>query len=511
MRAERVPRVRGYRFVRPLESGGSRAELFVARPTASKRRELAKKLGRDALPDLAVVKVFRFASRAMGRELKAVEGAESLGRVLEHDFEDGERPLFWYAMPYVEGPTLDEVIAESHTSSPDDGLDEAALRRGLRLFCKLLDDLERFHERGFWHKDVKPANVIVGADGVRLVDVGLLARRDASILTEGGTPAYRDPELERRVSSGLDDEERSADGALFDLYGVAASLHHYIDGFAPRPRRPLEPDRETPLALRAVLQRASTPNLGARYRSAAEMRRDLEALYDAVSLRAFEPKHLPSFGGASVAPSARRARGASAEPARAPATGSRRPTPRRPGRWSLAAAALAVVATLAAAVATGAVRGGFTPVGVGEHAALPGLPTGAELEDDLRATRAAGAWIHPAQCEPPFEILLLPAHPGPAPAGLDALAEGLSRDGTWRFVGEGVASAPADAERIAAARAALGSGSRARVVAFLMSEGLAGLLRYERGMGEPDVFVASIFSAGVGRRICAPFYELLGE
>ncbi|GAA1775258.1 serine/threonine-protein kinase [Actinomadura chokoriensis] len=98
----------------------------------------------------------------------------------------------YMVMEYIEGPALDEFL-RLHTPTP------AACAA---IMTQILDALAYAHANGVVHRDVKPHNVIVGADGVvHLIDFGIafLTDPDATRYTEEGhTPGstgYRAPEL----------------------------------------------------------------------------------------------------------------------------------------------------------------------------------------------------------------------------------------------------------------------------------------------------------------------------
>jgi eukaryotic-like serine/threonine-protein kinase len=92
-------------------------------------------------------------------------------------------------MQLVEGPTLGEEL-RSGSLAPD---------RAARYGAELADALGYVHERGLVHRDVKPANVLISADGrVHLADFGIARLVDSAHETRTGdvlgTPAYFAPE-----------------------------------------------------------------------------------------------------------------------------------------------------------------------------------------------------------------------------------------------------------------------------------------------------------------------------
>ena len=71
--------------------------------------------------------------------------------------EFGEDGLHsWIAMEYVEGSNLDEVLMRSPLLGQS---------RALAILDELLDALGCMHREGIWHRDVKPANILVTPAG----------------------------------------------------------------------------------------------------------------------------------------------------------------------------------------------------------------------------------------------------------------------------------------------------------------------------------------------------------
>jgi eukaryotic-like serine/threonine-protein kinase len=136
-------------------------------------------------------------------------------RVRDH-FTDGEGSFL--VMDLVRGPSLAELLAERRGTGlpPDDAIERVT---------EACEALAYVHEQHVVHRDVKPANLIAGADGVVVVDFGIardLALRGTQ--TVGiGTPGYVAPE----VMAGGGASPRS------DVYGLAATLWALLAGAPP--------------------------------------------------------------------------------------------------------------------------------------------------------------------------------------------------------------------------------------------------------------------------------------
>lgn len=125
----------------------------------------------------------------------------------------------WLVMEYVEGSTLAELVRRDGAMSPD---------RAAAILGQAADALAAAHAAGIVHRDVKPSNILVAADGqVKLSDFGIArAEADASLTQTGlvtGSPAYLSPE----VASG----QQATDAS--DVWSLGATLFHALAGHPP--------------------------------------------------------------------------------------------------------------------------------------------------------------------------------------------------------------------------------------------------------------------------------------
>jgi eukaryotic-like serine/threonine-protein kinase len=150
-------------------------------------------LGRGAGPgeERVAVKVLRSSVDPMvlerlGRELDAVHQVQPFvtAGVIE---ASAEGDLRYIVSEFIDGPSLQDRVL---TSGP---LREGELQR---LAVGTATALTAIHGAGVVHRDFKPANVLLGPDGPRVVDFGIARLTDASTMTSGliGTPTYMAPE-----------------------------------------------------------------------------------------------------------------------------------------------------------------------------------------------------------------------------------------------------------------------------------------------------------------------------
>lgn len=282
----------GYSVTGSLRSGGSGAKLYVARPLPNKLEQF-RRAGRGEVAEV-VIKSFALDDGSnlpdIVRESRGLEFARAQGFVLEHGL-DARR--FYYVTPYVPGEDLGVMTARLHAASLPEGLDLQPLRQALGYVGDLLEALQRYHRAGFWHKDVKPANVVVANGRAHLVDLGLVTPLQSTLtLTTHGTEYYRDPELVRQALRGA--RVGDVDGVRFDLYGVGAVLYSVIENSFPAHGSLSPITKRCPEAVRWIVRRAMS-ELHHRYPDAAGMLADVRAVAAAPDPFQFQPVQLPSF------------------------------------------------------------------------------------------------------------------------------------------------------------------------------------------------------------------------
>ena len=232
-----------------ISTVGSRV-IFGLRAEARKVKRLGQYVLEEKIGEGGMGVVYR-ASHAMLRRPTAVKllppekaGEESIGRFerevqltarLSHPstvaiFDYGRTPtgLFYYAMEYLEGLNLEELVRADGPQHPG---------RVIHLLEQVAGALTEAHEAGIIHRDLKPANIILCQRGgmpdvAKVVDFGLVKRivpagddeatllqTAANVLT--GTPLYMAPEAVRG--------ENFVDGRS-DLYALGAVGYFLLAG-----------------------------------------------------------------------------------------------------------------------------------------------------------------------------------------------------------------------------------------------------------------------------------------
>ncbi|MBY8844804.1 serine/threonine-protein kinase [Streptomyces sp. SP2-10] len=174
-----MERIGGYLVERKLGEGGM-GTVYLARTRGG--RAVALKV---AKAELAADPVFRERFRSEVEAARAVGGfhtAPVVDAALDGD------PL-WLATAYIPGPTLAERLAA------EGAMDEPRLRA---LGAALAEALESIHSCGLVHRDLKPGNIIMAADGPRVLDFGISRAVESNRLTATGTafgtPGFLAPE-----------------------------------------------------------------------------------------------------------------------------------------------------------------------------------------------------------------------------------------------------------------------------------------------------------------------------
>ena len=205
----------------------------------------------------------------------------------------GQRVAF-IAMEYVQGRELRDYF-EANERFP--------LKQVERLMVEMLDALDHAHSKGVTHRDMKPANLIVLADGrIKVADFGI-ARLETSDLTQAGTilgtPSYMSPEQ----FMGQTVDGRS------DLFSCGVILYQFLTGEKPftgtattimykvlreEPLAPSTLNSALPAAWDDVVKKAIAKIPADRFKTAREFS---DAIKAAAMRRGDDPTFVGSYSG----------------------------------------------------------------------------------------------------------------------------------------------------------------------------------------------------------------------
>ena len=258
-------RIASYR-IESLISRGGMGEVYLAEQDAPKRKVALKLLS----PELSLDAGFR---ERFARESEAAASIDHPNVIPIYQSGQADGVLF-IAMRYVEGTDLRTLIAEQGPLPPE---------RGVHICAQVADALQAAHERGLVHRDVKPANILIGtSDHAYLSDFGLIRRTElsAGITKTGqfmGTLDYASPEQFEGKPLGSPTDVYSLGCVLFEcLVGEppfrreqdAAVMYAHLHDPPPsaRARRP-----ELPHWVDQVIEKSMAKRPVDRYATAGEL------------------------------------------------------------------------------------------------------------------------------------------------------------------------------------------------------------------------------------------------
>jgi len=202
-----------YELMEEIGSGGQ-GIVYRARQKSLNRIVALKVIGLGRWATKAHIKRFRL-------EAETAASLDHPSIVPIHEIGESNGSCY-FSMKLVEGRRLDEVIKH----------DQLSVRRAVQLIIKLARTVHYANQRGILHRDIKPGNVLIDADGeLHLTDFGLarLVERESTVsgtIAEAlGTPSYMAPEQAAGDAAHLTNAT--------DVYGVGAVFYHLLTGRAP--------------------------------------------------------------------------------------------------------------------------------------------------------------------------------------------------------------------------------------------------------------------------------------
>jgi serine/threonine protein kinase/predicted Zn-dependent protease len=310
-----VDTIGDFEVVREIGRGGM-GVVYEARQMSLNRRVALKVLpGIGRSSSQAVERFRREASSAAKLTHPNIIQVYAFGEAGGHHF---------IAMEYVDGPSLDRVLADGKCPELAESSEEtwavsigadrtlplamapvaatmppcaktmtprrADLDRYLRILIDTARALHAAHEVGVVHRDIKPANILIDASGrVKLADFGLarLEKAGDTVTASGellGTLAYMSPE---QVAPKKVPITRRA-----DVYALGVTLYEILTGRRPfehgtahvvmhliqsaEPTRPRKVDPTVPKDLEIICLKAIDKDPERRYATALELAEDLE-------------------------------------------------------------------------------------------------------------------------------------------------------------------------------------------------------------------------------------------
>ena len=258
---------------------GGMANVYKATDLLEERVVAVKVLRDEFVTNVDFVRRFK-------NESKAISLLDHPNIVKVYDVSVTDK-VQYIVMEYVDGITLKEYIEQR----PD-----LSWKETVHFVTQLLGALEQAHEKGIVHRDVKPQNIMLLADGsIKVMDFGIarFSRSERRTITDKaiGSVHYISPE---QAQGNVTDNKS-------DIYSVGVMMYEMLTGTlpfdsdspvgvaikqisnAPKPLREIRP--EIPAGLEEITLRAMEKDPKNRYQTAAEMLAAIEEFKKDPSIR----------------------------------------------------------------------------------------------------------------------------------------------------------------------------------------------------------------------------------
>jgi serine/threonine protein kinase len=264
--ARQLPKsIGGYRIVDRIGKGAM-GVVYSALDEQNARRVAIKVMMTDLEGDPETRERFYREAKIAGRLQH-----RNLISVYDMGEEDGR---LYMVMELLKGDTLNDYLKRVHTLSLEATLD---------FMSQMCEGLAVAHVHGIFHRDIKPGNIFVQADGsLKVLDFGVARLADSNMTASGfivGTPDFMSPEQAR----GAEIDHRS------DIFSTGAVFYYMLSGRKPFAATDLpavlhkveaeDPlpltDREAPTGLWKIVSKALAKSVTRRYQELGELLTDL--------------------------------------------------------------------------------------------------------------------------------------------------------------------------------------------------------------------------------------------
>ena len=261
----------GRYLIESLIGVGGMANVYKGRDVRTGNQIAVKVLKEEFLDNEELVRRFKNESKAI-----SILNHPNIVKVYDVSVTD---QLQYIVMEYIDGITLKEYLKQRNGA--------LTWKEVVHFATQVLSALDHAHSKGIVHRDVKPQNIMLQADGsIKMMDFGIarFSRAQSQTVSDKaiGSVHYISPEQAR----GDITDERS------DIYSVGVALYEMLTGRKPfdgdtpvsialmhmqsTPKKPTEINSTIPEGLEQIVLRAMQKDPAQRYQTAGEMIKDLE-------------------------------------------------------------------------------------------------------------------------------------------------------------------------------------------------------------------------------------------
>ena len=257
-------------LIEELVGVGGMCNVYRAFDAEALRTVAVKILRDEHMQNDELLRRFRNESKAI-----AVLSHPNIVKVYDVSFNED---IQYIVMEYIDGITLKEYIEQQKV---------LRWKEAVHFTVQILRALQHAHDKGIVHRDIKPQNIMLLADGtIKVADFGIarFARSSQQTVTDKaiGSVHYISPE---QAKGDVTDEKS-------DIYSVGVMLYEMTTGKLPfdaespvsvalqqiqsQPKTPRSINPDIPEGLEDIIIRAMQKDPARRYQSAAEMLRDID-------------------------------------------------------------------------------------------------------------------------------------------------------------------------------------------------------------------------------------------
>jgi tetratricopeptide (TPR) repeat protein/tRNA A-37 threonylcarbamoyl transferase component Bud32 len=218
------------------------------------------------------------AKQRFVREAQAASATNHRNICVIHNIEETADGRLFIVMAHYEGETLKQKLERG----------ALPIAEAIEIGSEIAEGLARAHGQGVVHRDVKPGNLMITDDGVKILDFGLAKFADALQLTVPGstigTVAYMSPEQARGEEADTRSDVWALGVVLYEMLAGSVPFRgsypeatfHAIKNEPVPPLRAARPD--TPEPLERIVMKALEKDPEKRFQTAREPARDLKLL-----------------------------------------------------------------------------------------------------------------------------------------------------------------------------------------------------------------------------------------